>query len=339
MFSLDGTVKHMGASLKYLTHKEKSLSEYARRIRLAKQFINTNLHTSLTLDMVAKESYFSPYHFHRIFHSQTGETLNTYITRKRMEASLSILLGSPHMSITEIAIKGGFSSSANFSKAFSQYFGVSPSVVRRPDKFEDQQGITGKNGKLYRKYGKAFDPRLLYSQRVTQKIVFDPDKLKEQLMDIRVETMEEKSVASMRSPRGYEIESVYETWECLLGWAKAQGVVPAKNESFAICHDNPTITPEEKCGYEATVVIPKNCDVSGDVNRATIPGGTYAVSYFKDSAENISPFVTEVCAQWLPQSGFEPDNFPLMFNYLNNAKEDGFVEMDIYIKIKPLRSR
>jgi len=38
----------------------------------------------------------------------------------------------------------------------------------------------------------------------------------------------------------------------------------------------------------------------------------------------------------LPDSGFEPDNFPLLENYLNNVRADGFLEMEIYVKLKSI---
>ena len=76
--------------------------------------------------------------------------------------------------------------------------------------------------------------------------------------------------------------------------------------------------------------------VSSPFNLSVIPGGKYAVVYFKDTGEKISPFMTEICSQWLPDSGYEPDDFPPIFNYLNDSKEEDLVEMNIYIKLKSL---
>ena len=212
-------------------HKSKTKAEYLRRINMAMEFIENNLEQSIQLDDVARSSHFSAYHFHRIFHALVGETVNDYISRKRMERSARMLMFRAEMNITDVAVAGGFSSGANFSKAFKLYFGVSPSDLRtyKPGKDEDS-----KIGKLYSKYGKEFKPQDLYSQFVTQSGVFDKDKLEELLMNIKVEDIQEKIIAYLSSPKGYELDSVYETWDKVSQWAEANGVENSIKNKFAI---------------------------------------------------------------------------------------------------------
>jgi AraC family transcriptional regulator len=73
---------------------------------------------NFTLDKIAQSASFSSFHFHRIFTTVTGETPAKFIRRHRILRSLEMLLHQPGKSITEIALDSGFSSSANFSKAF-----------------------------------------------------------------------------------------------------------------------------------------------------------------------------------------------------------------------------
>ncbi|MCF6325374.1 MAG: AraC family transcriptional regulator [Gammaproteobacteria bacterium] len=309
----------------------KTQTEYARRINNALVFIEQHLDETIRLDDVAKISYFSAYHFHRIFHGWIGETVNEYISRKRMERSATRLVCKPELTITAVAEMGGFSSSANFAKAFKLYFGVTPSELRNPVNNEKS-----KIGKLYSKYGKAFNPKDLYSQFVTNSRVFDPDKLKELLMKIKVKEMEAQKIACLSSPNGYVLDSVFSTWEKILHWAENKGVDTHIDKRFALCHDNPSITPEKKCRYDAAIVIEPGLEVTSPYVCSSIPAGKYAVAYFKAEASKINNFMTELCSVWFPDSGFEPDNYPPMFNYLNDARKDGYVEMDIYIKLKEL---
>lgn len=311
--------------------QSRTQTEYVRRIKKALIYIDSHIDQSINLNDIARAGHFSAYHFHRIFHASVGDTVNDYVTRKRMEKAACRLLSTQDLSVTDVAELGGFSSSANFSKAFKLYFGVSPTALRQPDSTKDS-----KIGKLYRKYGKAFKPQDLYSQFITNTRVFDPNKLEELLMKIKIEEMQEKKIAYLSSPKGYQLESVYSTWEKIISWAKKNGVDGQKEQRFAICHDNPVITPEEKCRYDASIVINGNIRVAAPYEKSVIPSGKYAVAYFKDSAEKISYFMTELYAHWFPESGYEPDNFPPMFKYLKDSKEDGFVEMDVYIKIKKL---
>ena len=217
----------------------KTQTEYIRRIGLAVDYIKNHLDESIRLEDVAEASFFSPYHFHRLFHGITGETVNDYIMRKRMECAARRLVYKRHFSVTDVASMGGFSSSANFSKAFKLYFGITPSDTRNP-LYNKQSKI----GKLQSKYGKAFSPQELYPQFVTNNHIFDPDKLKELMMNVKVKQLPHQKVAYLSSEEGYQLASVYEAWERILDWAKTQGVEAGIEKRFAFCHDNPAITPK-----------------------------------------------------------------------------------------------
>lgn len=313
--------------------KTNTSAEYTRRINRALEFINQHLDQSIRLDDVANASHFSAFHFHRIFHALVGETVNDYVSRKRMEKAACRLVYKPELSVTEVADAGDFSSSANFSKAFKLYFGVSPSELRNG---QAQNNNNSKIGKLFSKYGKAFNPKELYSQFVTQDFVFDPDKLEEMLMKVKVEEQQEKNIAFLTTPKGYELESVYATWDKIIQWAITKGIGDEEQERFAICHDNPSITPEDKCRYDAAVVVAPGLEITSPYSQSVIPGGKYAIAYYKDDAKKINNFMTELCSHWFPNSGYEPDDYPALFNYLNDSRQDGYVEMDVYIKLKEL---
>lgn len=178
----------------------KTQAEYIRRINKALEFIEQHLDQTIRLDDVASASYFSSYHFHRIFHALVGETVNDYVSRKRMEKAAGRLVYKPELTVTDVAEAGGFSSSANFSKAFKLYFGVSPTELRNSQLQNSDKNKDSKIGKLYSKYGKAFNPQDLYSQFETQSGVFDPIKLEEMLMKVKVEEHQEKQIAFLTAP-------------------------------------------------------------------------------------------------------------------------------------------
>lgn len=319
--------------------KANTSAEYTRRINKAFEFIEKNLDQTICLDDVAMASHFSSYHFHRIFHALVGETVNDYISRKRMEKAARWLIRKPELSVTDVAEAGGFSSSANFAKAFKLYFGVSATELRnsafRNVQLKNQDN-NSKTGKLYSKYGKAFNPQELYSQFVTQTVVFAPDKLEEMLMKVKVEDKEQIPIAFLSSPNGYELDSISDTWDKIVNWAKLKGIECSRQMRLGICHDNPLITPVDKCCYDAAIKINPEIEVASPYNQSVIPSGRYAVAYYKDVPEKISSFMTELCSHWFPDSGYEPDDYPPVFHYLNDSRKDGYVEMDVYIKVKEL---
>jgi len=94
------------------------------------------------------------------------------------------------------------------------------------------------------------------------------------------------------------------------------------------------ITPIEKCRYEAAIVVRPDAVIVAPFFKTIIPAGRYAVAHYKGAPEETSGFHISLYSDWLPDSGFEPDDFPLMEHYLNDVREDGYVEMEVYIKLK-----
>ncbi len=91
---------------------------YKNRINRVFEYIDKNLESDLSLRILSKKALYSPYHFHRIFKFITGETLNEYVSRQRIEKSALDLLHTSKTA-TEIAHRYGFSDNSSFSRAFN----------------------------------------------------------------------------------------------------------------------------------------------------------------------------------------------------------------------------
>lgn len=100
--------------------KEESIKEYYFRINKSIDYIKENLHEELSLEKLASLSNFSKYHFHRIFKSVTGTTLNEFIKNARIERSLFFLMNNSSKTINEISIDCGFLSISSFSRSFRE---------------------------------------------------------------------------------------------------------------------------------------------------------------------------------------------------------------------------
>jgi len=315
--------------------KASTSAEYNRRIDKALNFIENHLDQLIRLEDIARASHFSPFHFHRIFHALVGETVNAYVSRKRIEKSARRLIYQPALSVTQVAEAGGFSSSANFSRAFKIHYGVSPSEFRHAQAQYLLNNDISKIGHLNSKSGKAGVVAQEYSPFVTHSALLNCDN-KEKLLKIHVEELPEKHIAYLSSDKGYQLDAIFATWDKIIHWANNQGLDSSMPSRFAICHDDPVITPEDKCRYDASIIVNADINVDAPYTRSIIPGGKYAIAYFKDDADKISAFMSAICSEWFPESGLEPDNHPPIFNYLNDSRVDGFVEMKAYIKVKEL---
>ena len=92
----------------------------------AMNYINENLSCNLTLNDVAHAAMMSKSYFSTVFKKYNGISPWNYITIKRVEKAI-LLLKTTELSKTEIAELCGFTSSANFYKAFSGITGKKPS--------------------------------------------------------------------------------------------------------------------------------------------------------------------------------------------------------------------
>ena len=83
----------------------------------------------LDLGQLAMLSRVSPRQLNRLFYDKLGQSTMTVYRDLRLEKARNLLLQSV-LSITEIALATGFSSSAHFSKSFRDKYDVTPSTLR-----------------------------------------------------------------------------------------------------------------------------------------------------------------------------------------------------------------
>ena len=116
----------------------KSTDVYRQRVNKAIDYINSHLNEKISLSELASVSHFYPYHFHRIFTAVTGESVNDFTSRVRIEKSMKLLKYSKD-SISDIAYNCGYSSPSIFSRAFKQYVEMSPSAYRKSGKIKNSK--------------------------------------------------------------------------------------------------------------------------------------------------------------------------------------------------------
>ena len=105
--------------------EETELRQKASYVK-ALNYIWLNIEKNLSLDELSNVCGVSKFHLHRIFKYFQSENLSAYINRKRLEYSANYLVMFPYSNISILSAELGFSSAANFSKAFKKYFGITP---------------------------------------------------------------------------------------------------------------------------------------------------------------------------------------------------------------------
>ncbi|MDQ0720042.1 AraC-like DNA-binding protein [Paenibacillus sp. W4I10] len=92
-------------------------------------YIEDHLESRIDLREVAKRAFCSEYHFKRLFSLLSGITISEYIRRRRLTVA-ALKLKDPYVKVIDIAMKYGYHSPDSFSRAFQNYHGIKPSLVR-----------------------------------------------------------------------------------------------------------------------------------------------------------------------------------------------------------------
>lgn len=106
------------------------------RIESAILQITTRFREPLLLADLASQVGLSPFHFLRLFKTQTGETPTVYLNRIRIEYAAHLTVIMPDAPLLQIALESGFTSAATFARAFRHYFDMTPSEYRQQKKLE-----------------------------------------------------------------------------------------------------------------------------------------------------------------------------------------------------------
>ncbi|MFN8672915.1 MAG: AraC family transcriptional regulator [Candidatus Sericytochromatia bacterium] len=95
----------------------------------AKDFIENNYSKNINLNDIAKEAFFSKYHFIRLFKSIYGQTPYQYLTLVRIK-NAKLLLKSGQ-TITNTCFQVGFDSLSSFTGLFKKITGSTPSKFKK----------------------------------------------------------------------------------------------------------------------------------------------------------------------------------------------------------------
>jgi AraC family transcriptional regulator len=304
----------------------KSNLEYQKRINNALAYVRENLDKTISLKEVARAACFSPFHFHRIFTALMQETLGEYITRKKLERA-AIKLAYSDVNVTNVAFDYGYSSVSSFSKAFNQWFGCRPTEISGI-----KQRLESGKGKLQTKYNKLIDSEELFvgpSDGAWAGAFHEIDRR------VKIDSIPEFELFYLTSPDGYDSSSIKNTWGKLIEILEDNHIDQNDCARFAISHDHPGLTPSAMCRYDACVTLPRDPPTNLDLAKTTVPGGRYAVFPVEGPENTILEKYLEFYTVWMPRSGYEPDDFPVLEHYLPTCRAD-YIVVELWAKIKRL---
>ncbi|MGB5817955.1 MAG: AraC family transcriptional regulator [Saonia sp.] len=297
--------------------------DYIRRINWALKFIDDNLDSELSLETVSKIALYSPFHFHRIFKAVIGETLNSYIIRRRIEKTASVLMHKKETNITELSLQYGFNSNSSFTRAFKKFYGVSPSEFKKqnPSRFSKISKVQSKNGQenqIFEKYICNIDNHLNWIKMNAK---------------IEIKEMPKLNLAGITHLGTNGIENAFER---LTKWANTKGLLQHPETKMArVFYDSFKITAPDKVRMSICLLTNEPLEVGGEINRVTIHKGKCIVGSFEITPNDFEKSWSGLFI-WMNENGYkkrEENPFEIYHNDFRKHPENKFI-VDLYIPIE-----
>lgn len=115
-------------------HADNTNNQYHQSIiAQVRKYIEDNAEKEITLDIIARQVHLSPFYLCRLFKSQTGMNIISYLNILRIKKSME-LLESTDLSIDMIAERVGYNDASYYCRMFKRHLGHTPDKWRKKRK-------------------------------------------------------------------------------------------------------------------------------------------------------------------------------------------------------------
>ena len=280
--------------------------EYIKRINTVFEYIDDNLDSELSLETIAKIAFYSPYHFHRIFKIITHETLNNYITRRRIEKSAALLLHKKEITISDLVTQFGFTSISTFTRAFKNYYGESPTSFRKSNslKFSKISKIDSKNSQIEVNYD-TYISNIINLKKWT-------------IMNATIE-IKELSKLDLAYVTHIGVERLENAFNTILKWATPKNLLDDNSKIIRIFHDSFKITTPDKIRMSIGITLSQPIEVEGEIGLTQIEKGKYIVGRYEIEPIDFEKAWTGLFI-WMNENGYkkaDTNPFEIFHNNFN----------------------
>src|SRR5258708_4613672 len=301
--------------------KTQASSEYSRRIDRVIDYLRENLHRPVKLGELAHVACFSEFHFHRIFGAVSGETLNDFTNRLRLEKAARLLRYS-EQSLTDIALDCGFSSSATFSRAFRTGYDTSPRQFRKSGEI--------KKSKICKELFSAQEYLLPMSAEE-----------KRAAFPVRLIDVPERQVAYIRVTNAFEMDRVIAALKTMIEWAKSLDIsqnIFSQGILFGMSVDDPHVTPKHLYRYEVCFASSFPFECIPGISKLKMPAMRYAATRVSGDIRKVATATDYLIRGWLINSDYEPEHAHGLEIFLDkeNATDWSHFELELCIPVRKL---
>ncbi len=271
---------------------------WVERVNRAINRVRMEPERAWSVEDVARESAASPFHFHRIFSAVTGETVAAFVRRVRLEHAAYLLKSGPSRSITSVAMKLGFASSAEFSREFRREYGVAPSRWDRNSRIDR---IPKVNAAAHR------------PEPVAATVISVP----------------KCRVAFIRMKTWFEIPVLQRGYDLLVEALEADGFDWRSGRLVGMSWDNYETTPLELVTYDLGFVVPASFEPRAGLTCVDLPAHDAVTVRCAGELRLVADAWDFLYERWLPEHEREPDSLPTMKWFVRRPDEIGWDRWEV----------
>ena len=260
--------------------------QYQRHLDAVTDYIYAHLDDDLSLETLAHVSGFSRYHWHRIYRAVRGETAAQTVRRLRLERAAAMLTETS-WPVERIAWKAGFTGTDVFSRAFLRSYRTTPSRFRiggRPASIDSLVTSCGSG--------------------LTSLVREAPGWM------VRVEARFGYRLAVSEHRGSY--------MDIGRAFSRVRDRVGAGSLMVAIYADDPDAVPPADLRSAAGTVVDPGTEIPHDLAERMVPAGRYAIMRYIGPYSSMHAAYLWLYGQWLPSSGEEPRDHPIVEEYLTD---------------------
>lgn len=260
--------------------------QYQRHLDAVTDYIYAHLDDDLSLETLAHVSGFSRYHWHRIYRAVRGETSAQTVRRLRLERAAAMLTETS-WPVERIAWKAGFTGTEVFSRAFLRSYGTTPSRFRN-------DGRAASSGSSMMSCGSG----------LTSPVREAPG------WPVRVEARCGYRLAVSEHRGSY--------MDIGRAFSRVRDRVGSGSLMVAIYEDDPDAVPPADLRSAAGTVVDPGTRIPHDLAERLVPAGRYAIMRYVGPYSSMHVAYLWLYGQWLPSSGEEPRDHPVIEEYLTD---------------------
>lgn len=262
--------------------KPTTRTHYAARLERVLQWLSSHPQADPDLHHLAGLACLSPYHFHRVYCAVMGESVNDTVQRMRMQRA-AVELSRGQDGLDRVARRAGYQSVAAFTRAFGASHG------EPPGRYRAQRSL----------------------QRSSKEAVMYP---------VTIRAFPGLKLAALEHRGDYQ--RIGESFDRLGMLAVTHALLPEAPSGpwIGVYYDDPRQVAQAQLRSHAGVAVRPELVLPAALEPVMIPAVRCAVLDYVGPYSDIDAPYHWLFAEWLPQSGEEPFDFPMFEEYVSDPK-------------------